>query len=617
MGLQNISRWQEIGAPATVIDWIQHGVTLPFRTVPPPAHFHNRNLSDSQTTFVDSEIQKLLDQNIITESTVTPTVVSPLNVVPKKGKNKWRLIHDLRYVNSFINSSKFTNERIDVVNSLVREEDLMVTLDLKDGFFHVPVSDTHQTFLGFKWKNSYYCWKRIPFGLNVSPFYFEKTLRPVVKFLRLQGLRLALYVDDWFLTAQPNDIIKHKDLLVNTLEELGWTINFEKSSLIPENTKTWIGYVISTKTSPPCIGVTKDKTRKLRRDILRALRRRDIQARALARIAGQCVAMAQVILPAKLLLRNVYRVLATKRSWQDRLVLTEPVRKDLRWWCSALNSDWNQKPIIKRPVELQMFTDASSTGWGAWLLKYRAAGFWNSRLSSMSSNYRELSAVLMGLHSFLPLLRGRSLEIVSDNISTVAYLNHLGGSYMDLANLTTAIWGLAFHHNIHLTARYLAGRDNVLADALSRLNPRYEWKLHTSLFQWINRKWGPHTVDRCATILNTQLPRYNSRFYDPKSEAVDCLAQNNWMHENNYVNPPFRLIPMVIEKIQQQKAIATLITPKWPAQVWFQTLCEMSIAPPIMLPNSHRTVWSVCLKPEPLKNMQWQLMAWRVSGTKT
>ena len=131
----------------------------------------------------------------------------------------------------------------------------------------------------------------------------------------------------------------------------------------------------------------------------------------------------------------------------------------------------------------------------------------------------------------------------------MAYLNHLGGPAQDLSDIATSIWGLAFQHNIHLKASYLAGRENTLADALSRLNPRYEYKLHTALFHWLDRKWGPHTIDRCATMLNTQLPRYNSRFFDPKAEAVDALAQNNWLEENDHVNPPFRMILRVIETV--------------------------------------------------------------------
>lgn len=227
----------------------------------------------------------------------------------------------------------------------------------------------------------------------------------------------------------------------------------------------------------------------------------------------------------------------------------------------------------------------------------------------MPSNYREMCAVLMGLHSFLPLVKGKSVEVVSDNISTVAYLNHLGGPARDLSDMATAIWSFAFQHNMHITPRHLAGRNNTLADALSRLNPRYEWKLYTALFKWLDRKWGPHTIDRCATILNTQLPRYNSRFFDPRAEAVDALAQNNWQGENNFVNPPFRLIPQVIQTLKQQQS-----PPVGPLKFG---IINCAIAEPIMLPKSSRTVWSVGPKAEPLKNVKWQLMAWRVCGAHT
>ena len=60
-------------------------------------------------------------------------------------------------------------------------------------------------------------------------------------------------------------------------------------------------------------------------------------------------------------------------------------------------------------------------------------------------------------------------------------------------------------------------------------------------------------------------------------------SNQNWTRENNFVNPPFRLIPQVIELLKQQKAVATLITPHWPGQFWFQCLVSMSIAKPIML----------------------------------
>jgi hypothetical protein len=36
--------------------------------------------------------------------------------------------------------------------------------------------------------------------------------------------------------------------------------------------------------------------------------------------------------------------------------------------------------------------------------------------------------------------------------------------------------------------------------------------------------FGPHTIDRFASVLNTLLPRYNAKWLDPSCEAVDGLC---------------------------------------------------------------------------------------------
>ena len=69
-------------------------------------------------------------------------------------------------------------------------------------------------------------------------------------------------------------------------------------------------------------------------------------------------------------------------------------------------------------------------------------------------------------------------------------------------------------------------------------------------------------MDRFANCQNAQLPRFNSRYWEPLFDGVDALAQANWHTENYSVNPPFCLLPRVLETIQEQKAHATVIAPK-------------------------------------------------------
>ena len=141
--------------------------------------------------------------------------------------------------------------------------------------------------------------------------------------------------------------------------------------------------------------------------------------------------------------------------------------------------------------------------------------------------------------------------------------------------------------------------------------------MHPKLFSYIDRMFGPHSIDRFASILTRQLPRYNSLYWDPETDGVDALHQSNWFTEVNFVNPPFRMLPQVINHICQTRAEATIIEPHWPAQTWARQLHSISVLPPLKLPKP-RQMCIPCLDsiPEPMKNNRWSLYAWRVSGKK-
>ena len=488
----------------------------------------------------------------------------------------------------------------------------LLQLTFKNGYHHIPVALHHQQFLGIAYRGRYYIWQVLPFGLSASPYFFCKTVRPVIQFLRMHDIRVTSYVDDFILFAQKQCMQNHRSLFLDTLSSLGWTLNFEKSSLSPDITKTYIGYQINTG-EEPSLKVPHERIYRLRKDISRTLKQCQVRARILARIAGQCISMAKAVLPAKLLLRNTYRLLASKTNWNDMLTIDKDTRADLVWWYTALKT-WNGAAIQPGPIDFQLETDASMSGWGARLTgtEQMAAGFWNFRLSQQPSNYRELMAVLMAIKSFT-FPRGKKVQVLTDNITTAAYINHLGGPCKDLSTLATALWMECHEKGLTLTARYLQGKLNTTADALSRLSTHYEWQLHRGLFRYIDQLWGPHTIDRFASMVNTQLPVYNSRFADPFSSGVDALAQSNWAAHNNFVNPPFRLIPRILHLIEQQGGHMTLIAPWWEAQPWFRKLKQLSVRPPLRLPKSGLTRKGA-LMPEACRNKKWRIYAWRICG---
>ena len=96
----NLEYWKEIGASDFILDVIENGYKLPFRTIPDIAEFKNNRSARENAQFVSDSIKELLESKRIVEVPFKPHVVNPLSVSSNKGKH--RLIFDLRYVNDHL-----------------------------------------------------------------------------------------------------------------------------------------------------------------------------------------------------------------------------------------------------------------------------------------------------------------------------------------------------------------------------------------------------------------------------------------------------------------------------------------------------------------------------------
>ena len=611
----NKQAWERIGASQTIIDWISSGVPLTFKEEPQPCKFRNIVRSSREANFIQEEINDLLISGAICKVNENEThCVLPIKCVPKKN-GKLRLVLDCRHVNEQIQCPKFSQEGIQTVAELIEEGDKIITIDLKNGFHHVKVQPKYHKYLAFQWNGEFYVWQVLAFGIRSAPYFFNKILRPVVSFLRQQGIRNSVFVDDFIVLLRTLCATDHKDFVLQVLEELGWQINVEKSKLERSTSAEFIGYIVySNGKYGPWIQVTHKKLHKLRRHIRYALSKEKIPAKFLAKIGGECIAMMKAIILAKLLLRNMYRTLASRDSWASDLTLDFHCTKDLQWWLDALKN-WNGAPLCRTQQQIQIATDASGSGWGG-VCKTRnleASGVWTKDVSFQPSNFRELLAIYKTLQSFQNDLKGKAVQVLSDNVTAVAYINKMGGSSMIMSDLMKSIFVLTQENDIQLSAKFLAGKLNNHADFLSRIVSPYEWKLHPGVFNQLDMLWGPHTVDRFASEMSTQLPRYNSLYSDPSTEAIDAMTQD-WKKENNFINPPFWMLNRIVAKLIREKAAATIIAPTWKAHPWYQKLQQIATTPPLRLKNSPCLMLKLGGIPEPLKNKRWRLSAWRVHG---
>ena len=224
-----------------------------------------------------------------------------LSIVFKKKGGTYRLINDLRRINGHCKALKFQYEDIKCVLDIIQPQDRLITLDIKDGFYNIPVSPDSQKYLGIQWRNKTYVWTVLPFGLSVSPYFFCKTVREIIRFLRSQNVRLSVYCDDFLLCAAEADILNHRNRLLHLLESLGLQVNFKKSFLQPATKQNHIFYTLSTVNEDRCVWISIPEVRikKVKHDLRLAVKRKKLSARALARLCGQLISMSKAIFACK------------------------------------------------------------------------------------------------------------------------------------------------------------------------------------------------------------------------------------------------------------------------------------------------------------------------------
>ena len=84
---------------------------------------------------------------------------------------------------------------------------------------------------------------------------------------------------------------------------------------------------------------------------------------------------------------------------------------------------------------------------------------------------------------------------------------------------------------------------------------------------------GPHSIDIFADNYNSQLPRFNSRFACPGSEAVNAFTVDWGGGENNWRCPLPGLVVRVVRHAEVCHATGTLIVPYWESAPFWPLLC--------------------------------------------
>ena len=621
-----LKNWSRVTQDQWVLNTIQ-GYRLellrePVQTIRPRGVI----VSTSEQSLIDEEIQKMLQKGAITE---IPQVeakqgfYSSLFLVPKKDGGM-RPVINLKRLNEYVVPHHFKMEGIHTLRDLLKRNDWMTKVDLKDAYFTIPIHTSNRPVLRFSVRDCHYQFTCLPFGLSSAPWVFTKTLKPVTTLLRELGVRLVIYIDDILVMAETSEMARDHTLgLIYLLENLGFIVHPEKTQSTPTQEIEFLGMQVDSRTME--LRVPGTKLKKIRAEVAKI---RDQQAtpsaRGISRLLGKLNAISQAIPPGPLFCRSIQRDLAKaldqgNQSYDVPCPLSPVAMEELTWWNSQLTR-WNGKSLVLRKPDLQIESDASRIGWGACLnMRVHTGGPWSTAETAYHINCLELLAATLAVKTFLKGQVNKRVLLLIDNQTAVAYINNLGGTVSAQATtLARELWMWCLERGILPTAQYLPGELNVRADTESRvMKDRSDWMLNPSIFRRIQNRFPDMEIDLFASRLSFQLPRFFSWRPDPLAEAIDAFLQP-WRGLKAYANPPWNLVDKVLSQVEEQRAdLVVLVAPVWPSQPWYPSLLNLLVAPPLRInPPQEEAVMTEVWEGH-LPEITPPLAVWPISGDTT
>ena len=138
--------YSRVGASQYIVDTVRDGYRLVFDSLPPASFAKNNKSALKNKAFMWDELLRLEALGCIDRVQEQPKVVLPLSVVHSK---KPRLVVDAsRGINPHCTKRGIALEDLEHVQHTVRQGDFMMVNDFDSGYWHVPIAEEHNTYLG-------------------------------------------------------------------------------------------------------------------------------------------------------------------------------------------------------------------------------------------------------------------------------------------------------------------------------------------------------------------------------------------------------------------------------------------------------------------------------------
>lgn len=416
-----------------------------------PVYIKNYRSPHFQKDETKKQVQKLIDNELVEPS--TSNYNSPILLVPKKG-DKWRLCIDYRQVNKKLIADKYPLPRIeDILDNLGRAKFFSI-LDMYSGFHQIPLHEDSRDITSFSTEGGSFRWKVLPFGLNVSPNSFSRMMS--LAFAGISPLQCFIYMDDIIVIGcSEKHHIKNLSSVFEVCRKYNLKLNPNKCDFFRTEV-TYLGHKCSDK------GILPDDSKF---EVIRNFPMPENKDEVKRFIA----------------LANYYRKFIPHFAELAKpLNQLTKLRVPFIWSAMCQGNFETLKNRIINAVILQypdyskefiLTVDASKVAAGAVLsqnfdgndlpISFASKTFTKGEINK-STIERELTAIYFAVKHYRPYLYGKHFTIKSDH-KPLSYLFALREPSSKLTRMRIELEEYQF------TIEYIKGKDNVVADALSRI----------------------------------------------------------------------------------------------------------------------------------------------------
>ena len=421
-------------------------------------------------------------------------IVSALGAIPKDD-GRVRLIHDasrpvMNSLNDYAVDTTCSYMDLNDACRIIRPGDFLAKIDLKSAYRSVNIHPSNYKYTGLKWhfkgdsKVTYMYDARLPFGAAKSPSIFQRLSSCVCRIVKkLYDCNAIVYIDDFLIIESSYEKCTHSmNMLLQVLRKLGFSINWNKVDT-PSQQIVFLGVYIDTcnmTLSLPC-----DKLCQFYDLLVDFKARKRASKVQLESLIGKLNWACQVIKGGRTFLRRIIDLKNCLRKQRDKTLLSDDFRMDLQWWIDFLPLFNGSVHILDpRPVR-SLCTDACNTGCGGYFAGDYFYVNWTTDLPEMTEqhiNVKETMAIVLALKRWAPLLSDKRVIVRTDNIAAKSYINKgASRNTFIMPYLRSLFWTQACY-NFSVSAIYVKGRLNTIADTISRLA---EPNMLTKLYDFI------------------------------------------------------------------------------------------------------------------------------------